>query len=164
MSNRRSCLGWIAAALAMAVGCRAPSSAGATPAARRLGVYRFSERVVAPGADAEVMDIEGEFVVLADTVTVDARPGPCRYDTRTTGAGPITYLCGEVTLTFDRQDPVERASYAVDMHARGTETVCIRYTTNAAGRQVCAQTANQVVDRKVRQSGRLRAIRGPSGA
>lgn len=127
---------------------------------RRIGVYQFSERITANGRAATSVDLDGQFVVLGDTVTVDARPGPCKYETTSTAGTPIIYTCGsDITLTFDRQDPVGKAAYSVMLSVQQTTSVCIRYTTDASGRRICAETQQQTSDRKVRQSGRLHAIR-----
>lgn len=132
------------------------------PLEQRLGVYRFSEHVIANGGGAEAVDIEGNFVVFGDTVTVDARPGPCRLDTRFTNPNPFTYDCGGVKLTFDRRDPIGRAMYSVVLTVTGTRQVCVRYATDASGRRYCAEQRTEATQRQVTQTGYLRPIRPPS--
>jgi hypothetical protein len=56
---------------------------------------------------------EGNFTVIADTVKVDADPGPCRYDKRSSLSGGIMYQCGVVNVVFDRKNPVTRSTYSV---------------------------------------------------
>src|SRR6478736_25593 len=97
----------------LAVALRACQSApGDTkpPLEQRLGVFRFTEHITAVGT--ETIDLEGHFVVWGDTVTVEARPGPCRLDTRVSTPNPFTYDCGGVTISFDRRDPIGRAMYS----------------------------------------------------
>src|SRR5215467_4276468 len=104
----------IVAAVLVAGACHAAKANGdeLTPSQRQVGVYRFSDRISTDTATTETIDLEGQFVVLGDTITVEARPGPCRYDTRTTLGGPILYQCGQnLTLSFDRHQPIARATY-----------------------------------------------------
>jgi hypothetical protein len=121
----------------------------------KVGVYHFVERVAASG-NADALVLEGELTVLADTVTVDATPGPCRYDTTSTSAGPFVYRCAEVTLSFDRSDPVRRASYSLRTIALQPQTTCVRYATDASGRTNCAESKTVQVERSVMRSGQLR--------
>lgn len=155
-----------AAAIAMLLaGCASHTSSTSheelSPAARSLGVYKFTERITATGSvQSDAIDLDGQFVVIGDTVTVDARPGPCYYDSRTTLAGPIRYQCGDaVTLLFDRQQPVLRASYSAQVKIRETTRTCLRYQVDASGRRVCAEWSTQTTERMVTQSGHLRTQR-----
>src|SRR5881394_3563742 len=99
---------WPALVLSSALGCGGSGGAPGSPAPLMLrdGKYSFRER---PAGTS--LQFEGTFIVLADTVMVDATPGPCRYELNSTRGGPITYHCAETTVSFDRQDPVRRASY-----------------------------------------------------
>ena len=85
-------------------GALAATGPGASPDGR----YTFEER---PTGTPRVL--EGTFIVLRDTILVDATPGPCRYNPRTTPGGPIMYLCADVSLSFDRRDPVMKATYTL---------------------------------------------------
>jgi hypothetical protein len=129
------------------------------PIERHLGVYRFSQHISGGGTGGENVDIEGQFVVFGDTVTVDARPGPCRLDTRVTMPNPFTYDCGGVTLSFDRRDPIGRAMYSVTVTVTQTRTICVRYAVDSSGRRYCAESRNEPTQRQVKQSGYLRVQR-----
>lgn len=127
-----------------------------TPAPKPLpiveGVYEFSER---PTQMDEA--IEGRVTILGDTLLVDARPGPCRYDEQASWGKnhPFTYQCADITLTFDRYYPIDRASYRTTTIVNERHTVCVQYTTNAAGQQLCTRTETQTVPRRVSLSGSL---------
>jgi hypothetical protein len=125
-----------------------------------LGTYQFSERVSASGSAAETIDLEGNVVVTADTVTVDARPGPCDVDVNVTRPNPFTYRCGtNVVLSFDRTDPVGRAAYSAALAQNESHQVCARYEVDSVGRRYCAETQTITTQRIVRRSGRLRLTR-----
>jgi hypothetical protein len=136
----------------------APVDTTPPPLEQRLGVFRFSEHISAVGT--ETIDIEGHFVVWGDTVTVEARPGPCRLDTRVSIPNPFTYECGNVVLTFDRQNPVGGAKYSVMLNVTQVRTVCVRYSTDSSGRRVCIeQRTDPQQPRQVKQTGFLRVTR-----
>ena len=136
--------------LAAAAAC-GKSGGPATPPTPRIGVFRFTERPAQTG-----QTIDGRVLVTHDSVVVDATPGPCRYDTQASHAtGPIVYQCAEVTLSFDRYDPIGRASYRTTTMVTEHHTVCVRYTTDSSGRQTCAQTETQTTERVVPVSGTL---------
>lgn len=145
------------------VGCHNAPAETDMPIERHLGVFEFSEHVTPQGMGAESVDIEGSFVVFGDTVTVEARPGPCWLDTRITSPNPITYDCGGVTISFDRRNPTGRAMYSVKLTVTQTRTVCARYATDARGRQYCAETRSEPYQRTVTETGYLRAKRATSG-
>jgi hypothetical protein len=152
----------IVAAILVTGACHAARANGdeLTPAQKQFGVYRFSERISANNPTSEIIDLEGQFVVLGDTVTVEARPGPCEYDTRTTLGGPILYQCGQnLTLSFDRHQPVARATYKALVAIRETQRICVRYTVDPSGRRICVETSTQTVERMVTQAGHLRTQR-----
>jgi len=135
---------------ATAAAC-AKSGAPATVPTPRVGVFRFTER---PAQISQT--IEGRILVTNDSVVVDATPGPCRYDNQASHAtGPIVYQCADVTLSFDRFDPVGHAMYRTSTTVTERHTVCVRYTTDASGHQVCAQTETQTNDRQVPVTGTL---------
>ena len=164
MSNvaRASHVVVLIAAVLVSGACHAAKANGdeLTSAQRQVGVYRFSERISADNPTSETIDLDGQFVVLGDTITVEARPGPCRYDTRTTLGGPILYQCGQnLTLSFDRHQPVARATYRALVTIRETQRICVRYTVDPSGRRICVETSTQTVERMVTQSGHLRPER-----
>jgi hypothetical protein len=127
------------------------------PIEQRLGVFHFTEHITAAGT--ETIDLEGHFVVWGDTVTVEARPGPCRLDTRVSMPNPFTYDCGGVTLTFDRENPVGGAKYSALLTVTQTRTVCARYATDPSGRRYCVEQRSEPQQRQIKQTGYLRATR-----
>lgn len=149
MKNARAILVLIASAAAGSA-C-AKSGAPATPPAPRVGVFHFAER------PAQLLEtIEGRIFVTTDSVVVDATPGPCRYDNQAShGSGPIVYQCADITLSFDRLNPSGRATYRTTTSVLERHSVCVRYTTDSAGHQVCAQTETQTTERKVPVTGTL---------
>jgi hypothetical protein len=118
-----------------------------------LGTYRFDEQLSPDDR------LQGTFVVGEDSVAIDAYPGPCRYERDRSNLLYITYTCGGVAYSFDRTDPVRKATYSAIVHLKETRQVCVRYTTNTTGRQVCAQMANETYYRDARRSGLLRVER-----
>jgi hypothetical protein len=127
------------------------SGAPETPPTPRVGVFRFTER---PAQTS--LTIEGSVFVTHDSVVVDATPGPCRYDSQLSHAtGPIVYRCADVTFWFDRYDPVGRATYHTSTLVTEHHTVCVRYTADASGHQVCAQSETQTSERQVSVNGTL---------
>lgn len=118
-----------------------------------LGSYRFEEQLT---PDAK---IEGTFVVGQDSVAIDAYPGPCRYERDRSNVLAIAYTCGGVSFAFDRADPVHKATYTAIVSVKGSRQVCVRYTTNKDGKQVCAQMSTETFYRDVRRSGALRPLR-----
>ena len=77
---------------------------------------------------------------------------------------PFAYLCGDVTLSFDRSDPVRKAMYSFTTTDQKLVKVCVRYTTGSNGQQVCAETQTQTVDQKVTHAGTLRLHRADPSA
>ena len=120
------------------------------------GIYHFSER------PPQLQDaIEGTLTVISDTVIVDAQPGPCRYDQQQSWGRdhPYVYLCAEITLSFDRYNPVQKASYRTTTTILERRTVCVRYETNSSGQRVCVQQETQSIPRKISVSGSLHMTR-----
>lgn len=139
---------------ALACGGSGATPGSPAPLVVRDGKYSFRERPA--GTDLE---LEGTFIVLADTVMVDATPGPCHYDSRSTRGGPITYRCAETTVSFDRLDPVHRAGYTFTTIKTTSTNVCDRYEVNAAGARVCVSSHVETKDVPVQHSGTLRPVR-----
>lgn len=143
------------------VGCHHARAEPPHSAADHIGVYQFNEHVSATGAAAEYIDLVGTVTVLADTVTVDARPGPCRADENVRSPAPFTYRCGNnVVLTFDRREPTTKAGYTASLAENVTTQVCIRYETEV-GRRYCAETGPQTSQRIAQRSGYLKLTRVP---
>ena len=142
----------VVAMLFAGFGCASKGTTAPKPPPIADGVYEFSER---PGQLQEA--IEGTLTILGDTLLFDGRPGPCRYDEQASWGKnhPFTYRCAEITLTFDRYYPIDRAYYHTTTIVNDRRTVCVRYSTNAAGQQVCTQTETQTVPRQISVSGSL---------
>ena len=121
-----------------------------------VGAYRFSERV------NDDVSVDGTFVVESDTVSIEANPGPCRYDRERSNALVISYICGDVSYVFDRHDPSRNPRYATTVQVMETRTVCVGYTVDSTGRTVCARYHTEKIPREVRRSGVLRPQRIPS--
>jgi hypothetical protein len=138
--------------LAFAAGCASNGrKVGIRP--ESVGAYRFTEHA------GEDMDLDGIFVVEPDTVSIEATPGPCRYDPDRASLLAITYHCGDVTYVFDRTDPVRKATYSAVVRMQKTRSVCARYVVNSQGRQVCAEYRNEVYFVDTRRGGLLRPQR-----
>ena len=150
---------WLGPACVILLALAACGKKGATaprPLPMLDGVYRFSER------PAQLQDaIEGTVTVISDTVIVDAQPGPCRYDQQQSWGRnhPYVYQCAEITLSFDRYSPVQKASYHTTTTIFERRTVCVRYETNSAGQRVCVQQETQSVPRKISVYGSLHMTR-----
>ena len=138
--------------VALATACAASKPrAGINP--DLFGSYRFEEQL---SPDSR---IEGTFVVGQDSVAIDAYPGPCRYERDRSNVFAIVYTCGGVAFAFDRADPVHKASYSAIVQVKASRQVCLRYTTNKDGKQVCAQMSTETYYRDVRRSGALTPFR-----
>ncbi len=148
MRSRPYCL----VVLALAACAPHGSGAPAPPAPPdRIGVYRFTERP--SGLNTP---IEGRVLVTHDSVVVEAEPGPCRYDSHATSpGGPIVYQCADISISFDRFDPVGRATYRTTKMVMDRKTTCVRYTTDSKGNQVCAQQQTETTERSVPVTGTL---------
>jgi hypothetical protein len=144
----------VATCLALAA-CTSKGSSTPGPAPLLDGIYRFSEKP-APLTQS----IEGTMTVLHDTVMVDAQPGPCRYEDKLSwSGGAIVYRCAEMTLSFDRSNPLRNSTFHTSVSVDERKTVCVRYDTNPAGQRVCVQQETQLVPREVQVSGTLHPTR-----
>src|SRR4051812_26119263 len=75
-------------AFAFAAGCASNGKkVGIRP--ESIGAYRFTEHA------GEDMDLEGIFLVEADSVSIEATPGPCRYERDRSNLLALTYTCGD---------------------------------------------------------------------
>jgi hypothetical protein len=116
----------------------------------RIGVYRFTEH------PAQLRTpIQGRLFITHDSVVVEAEPGPCRYDVHSASSGPIVYQCADVTLSFDRLDPVGKSTYRTTTTVMDRRTTCARYATDSSGRQVCVQQQTETNERQVPVTGTL---------
>ena len=146
----------VVTALTGAAACGKKAATAPAPLPIVEGVYQFVER-----PSQLDQPIEGTITFAGDTVLVDARPGPCRYDEQASWGKnhPFTYRCAEITLTFDRYSPLSRSSYRTTAIVYDRRTVCVQYATNAAGKQVCVRSETESVPRQVPVSGNLRLVR-----
>ena len=149
----------VTALAACAIHRHSAGSLAAAPAPNRDGRYTFQERPT-----NSPRTLEGTFIVLRDTILVDATPGPCRYDPGATPGGPIVYKCADVSFSFDRRDPVMTATYHFITTESKPKVVCTRYTIGPNGAQQCAESSTQFVDETVSHSGTLRAHRVESSS
>ena len=125
----------------------------------QLGSYRFLERVGGSGTSSQGEILQGTVTISHDTVIVDMSPGPCAYEDRSRTSTNISYRCAGVLVGFDRTNPLMRAYYSTSILERVPVRVCVRYVTNAAGQQVCAQYGTDYEERRVQKSGLLRLQR-----
>ena len=133
------------------------SAHSSTPAPILDGIYRFSER-----PQPLTQPIEGTLTILRDTIMVDAQPGPCRYEDKLSwGSSSIVYRCAEMTLSFDRSNPLRNARFRTTVTVDERKKVCVRYDVNPRGERVCVQQETQIVQREVPVSGMLRPVRAP---
>jgi hypothetical protein len=153
---------WLSLFAVVILGCHHARTEPPPSAADHVGVYQFNEHVSATGAAAEYIDLIGEVTVLADTVIVDARPGPCRADENVRPPTPFTYRCGtNVVLTFDRRDPTGHAVYTAMLAENVSRQVCARYETDSNGRRYCAEMRTETSQRMARRGGYLKLTRVP---
>jgi len=131
--------------------CSSKGSQAPAPAVLLDGIYRFSE-----AQRPMTTPIEGTMTILRDTVMVEAQPGPCRYDDRMSwGKTALVYQCAEMTLMFDRVDPVRNSKFDTKVSVDEKKNVCTQYTTTATGQRICVQSETQMVSRDVDVSGFL---------
>jgi hypothetical protein len=123
------------------------------PASPPEGTYRFTERVAQASSD---LTIEGELHLRRDTIQLDYQRGICRYDAQSSNGLRIMYRCGEAVFSIDRRDPLNRTTYAVPVTVLVPVRSCVRYTTTADGRSVCAQWQTVNEERRVLRTGFLR--------
>lgn len=118
------------------------------------GTFRFSDRV---NAASPMIVVEGEFTVRADTIVAEVTSGNCQpvipASTRSYG-----FRCGPVSLTFDRYNPLLRATYSVQGTAMEMRRVCVRFVTNSSGQQVCTQYGQESIQVVRNFGGRIRPI------
>lgn len=112
------------------------------------GRYRFSDRI---SAASPTIIVEGEFTIEADTIKVGVSTGVCQ-PVIPPSTQSFRFRCGEMTLSFDRRNPLQRSSYAVQGTAMVQQRVCVRFVPNSSGQQVCVQYGTETVQ-VVRQFG-----------
>ena len=119
--------------------CRPP--AGATA----YGVYRFHQQVL--NAKPAVI-LDGSVTLLPDTLTVSLATSPCTYDTRSRGDRWIRYVCGDVTFTFNRRNPLRENAYTAPMTEFVSVPVCLQTAIDSRGREVCTRPGSERVERR----------------
>lgn len=121
------------------------------------GTFRFTDRV---SNATPSITIEGEFTIQADTIRPGVTSGFCQPV-----IPPSTqffhFRCGAVSLSFDRENPLQRATYSVQGTAMEVRRICVRFGTNAAGQQVCTQFGQESVQVERNFGGRIRPIPDP---
>lgn len=118
------------------------------------GTYRYEAR------SGSTIISQGTFTVTADSVIVEATPGPCRPVVGSSKAGAIRYDCGHVTLAFDRVRPLTRS------HAYSSKTmiekrpVCMVEGRDAQGRTICVKMGNESYEKEFPVTALIRVIKG----
>jgi hypothetical protein len=123
---------------------------------RKVGDYGF--RISLSGADP----LDGVFTIAADSVLLETAGQACRRDfNRTSVADLHFFTCfppsgfDKFDVTIDSGHPFS-SSWGMTRSVPRTRTICVRYTVNARGQQVCAETRNETYFVDVRSVGRLR--------
>lgn len=142
------------ALLLASAACGSAPPPGAPIPESRQGTFRFVERV--EGSSPEIL-VEGEVSVRADTVLVSVNTGLCQ-PALVTNSQEFRVRCGELALSFDRRNPAQRASYAVQGRGFEMQRVCRRTTTASNGRPVCIEFGQELVEVERTFIGRLRPI------
>lgn len=125
--------------------------------AQSVGGYTFRERIPAQSGAAAV-EIAGELIVLPDTVRLSTEQGPCKQvPTQESGARVgFSFSCPGFGIVVERDDPVHRSKYSISRTYTTTENVCVRYSYDAQGRQICAERGLSQVEHTLETTGFLR--------
>lgn len=118
-----------------------------------VGQYRVEER-----RDGLAV-IRGTFTVRADTVLLDAEPGPCRSEASLQLSGSIGFSCADVVVRFDRLRPASRAAFTWNRSVKESRRVCAAEGMDARGRPVCIRWRNETVEHTVRTTSRIRSTK-----
>jgi hypothetical protein len=141
--------------LAAAACSGAARSTSATPVA---GTYAFNEHPRGMRGS-----FEGTFMVVGDTILVDATPGPCYVASiAPSKAGPIAYNCGDVNVAFDRIDPLKRSIFNYVEMVQERKTVCALYETTPSGQQRCARTSIETTEKPMWRRAPLHPFPAPA--
>jgi hypothetical protein len=148
----------IAAGALLGSACRhAATTHGVSPNAS-LGAFDYR-------ATIGRYELRGIMFVLPDTIIIkpeeqycEPRMGPAdqqviRYDCRG------TQDLESVVFEINRRNPQLDSHWMATLTERKTRSVCVRYTINANGQQVCAQYRTEGYDARSRQSGVIRTKR-----
>jgi hypothetical protein len=130
--------------LAAQAACSSQSRAPRLTPEAQEGTFLFSERARGSGV---VIDVTGEFSVREDTIMVRVADRSCRPrvppDTRS-----YLFDCGDVSLAFDRVEPLRRPGYSVIGIVMVEERVCRELVQDRFGVQRCAGYITQRVPRE----------------
>lgn len=118
------------------------------------GNFRFSDRV---SQASPTIIVEGEFTVQADTILVSVSTGICQ-PVVPPSTQSYRFRCGEMTLSFDRRNPLQRSSYSVQGTGMVQQRVCVRFVPNSSGQQVCVQYGTETVQVVQQFGGTIRPI------
>jgi len=151
----RFCCATIAAALAP--GCASPVPHLYPIPDSQFGTYRFSDRV--HEANPPIV-VEGEFTIRADTILASVTTGICQPEIPPQTQS-FTFQCGPVTLSFDRRNPLQRATYEVQGTAMVLRRECLRYEPGRSGISVCVAYTQEEVQVVRTFSGQIRPIPVP---
>lgn len=140
--------------LGLAAGC-----ASTVPVLRPIpesqhGSYRFIDRV---NTASPTIVVEGEFTVRADTIIATVTSGNCQ-PVIPPSTQAYNIRCGQVQLSFDRRNPLQRAGYSVQGTAMVQQRVCVRFVPNSSGQQVCVQYGTETVQVVRQFTGTIRPI------
>lgn len=113
--------------------------------ASAYGVYPFHQQVL--NAKPAVI-LDGSVTLLPDTLVVTLATSPCTYDPRSRGNRWIRYVCGEVTFSFNRRNPLRENSYTAPLTEFVFESVCLQTIIDSRGREVCARRGTERVERR----------------
>jgi len=118
------------------------------------GTFRFTDRV---NAASPMIVVEGEFTVRADTIIATVTSGNCQ-PVIPPSTQAYNIRCGQVQLSFDRRNPLQRAGYSVQGTAMVPQRVCVRFVPNSSGQQVCVQYGTETVQVVRQFTGTIRPI------
>lgn len=140
--------------LGMLIACGACARHSATPLPASLnGNYRFVEQ---PAMMTE--PITGGIVIRGDTLIAVNDAGVCEYDARASQHDDvIVYQCGNVTLRFDRRDPIGKATYQTTVTTQSRQVVCDNARRGCTG----ARVENTTVARPITAKLHLKRIDDP---
>ncbi len=118
------------------------------PQTSRVGIYRFTEH-----PPQSKQPFQGRVGVTNDTVVVETESGPCLYDPHSPAGTTVIYHCGDITVSFNRTNPVLTARYTVNTTVTDQQATCARRTSDS--RQTCIQQRNDPIERQVPVTGTL---------
>jgi len=151
----RSAAAWTSIFFAMFFSACHRGALNEDPSPRYSGGYEYR-------ADVSGEELGGLMVVSSDTIFLYPKGHECHPVPGRSHLGTIGYECPgagsyhSVQFCLNRYNPVRNSYWRGTKTVRKQRRVCTRYTTNAAGREVCAQTGLQSYDEDVTLGGPLR--------